>query len=131
MPEVIDWDKLRAAASHARDNAHAPYSQFRVGAALQANDGQIYVGANVENASYGLTLCAERGAISSAVSAGARSFVALAVLSGSTPAATPCGACRQVLIEFPPAFEVRCYSTDGSELHLDWANLLPHSFQLP
>jgi cytidine deaminase len=85
----------------ARTQAYAPYSRFAVGAALLAQDGRIFTGCNVENASYGLTVCAERVALFKAVSEGAREFLALAVACGKSPCA-PCGACRQVLYEFAP-----------------------------
>lgn len=91
--------KLLATAQAARRHAHAPYSKFRVGAAVLTADGQIFTGCNVENASYGLTICAERVAVTTAVSAGYRKFQAIAIVA---PCAvpTPCGACRQVLAEF-------------------------------
>ena len=97
----IDWTALVAAARAAAANAHAPYSRYRVGAALLASDGTVFAGCNVENASYGLTNCAERTALFKAVSEGRRSFRALAVAGGTAKSpALPCGACRQVLAEF-------------------------------
>lgn len=130
MSAAIDWDALLAAARGAQANAHAPYSRFAVGAALLAEDGRVFVGANVENASYGLTLCAERNAVGAAVAAGARHFVALVVVGPAPDAPAPCGACRQVLHEFPPAFEVRCHGSAGAELRETTASLLPHAFKL-
>lgn len=100
MDAKID-DKLLAAALAARENAYAPYSKFTVGAAVLADDGRIFTGCNVENASYGLTCCAERNAIFAAVSSGARSFKALCVVADTDAPVAPCGACRQVLAEFP------------------------------
>jgi cytidine deaminase len=106
-PATPDEITLFEASREARDLAHAPYSQFPVGAALQLADGTVVTGANVENASFGLTVCAERTAMFSAVLAGARAFRAIAV-SGHDGLATllPCGACRQVLAEFAPSIPV-------------------------
>lgn len=128
VPAVIDWPALEAAARAVRKNAYAPYSGYRVGAALLSDDGRVFVGANVENASYGLTQCAERSAIGAAVSAGATRFVAIAIASPGARPATPCGTCRQVLAEFPPAFVVRCIAERGEPITSDVAALLPAAF---
>ena len=128
MSPAIDWVALREAALSVRAHAHAPYSHFSVGAALLGSDGRLWGGCNVENASYGLTVCAERSALFAAVAAGCTSFRALAVVSSAAEPVTPCGACRQVLVEFAPSFEVRCYGTDGSEVRDTTAGLLPHAF---
>lgn len=96
---MTDEELLRAAAN-ARRNAHVPYSRFAVGAAALAGSGKVYTGVNIENASYGLTVCAERVAVWKAVSEGEREIVALAVVTANS--VTPCGACRQVLAEFAP-----------------------------
>ena len=128
MSTPIDWDALARAAHEIRARAYAPYSGYTVGAALLAEDGRVFVGANVENASYGLGLCAERSAIASAVAAGVKRFVAIAVASPGDVAASPCGACRQVLAEFPPSFPVRCYAERGEPLVSDVASLLPAAF---
>lgn len=125
---TIEWDPLREAAEGARANAYAPYSRYAVGAALLATDGRVFVGANVENASYGLCSCAERNAVGTAVTAGAREFVAIVVVTASSPAAMPCGMCRQVLAEFAPGFSVRGYAPDGSFIESTTAMLLPHAF---
>ncbi|HMO85671.1 MAG TPA: cytidine deaminase [Lacipirellulaceae bacterium] len=96
-------ESLVEAALAARDAAYAPYSRFRVGAAVRTADGGVFAGCNVENASYGLTICAERSAVCAAVAAGAPRIVAVAVAASG--GASPCGACRQVLAEFGPAME--------------------------
>lgn len=96
----MDWNALAAAAWEVRDRAHAPYSNFQVGAALLAVDGRIFVGCNVENLSYGLTICAERVAVGAAIAAGAKEFLAVAVVADTSVPISPCGACRQVLSEF-------------------------------
>jgi cytidine deaminase len=93
-------NQLVEQAIAAAQNAHCPYSQFCVGAALLTRDGQVFTGANVENASYGLTICAERSAIAAAITAGARDFEAVAIVASGDNPPLPCGACRQVMAEF-------------------------------
>ena len=124
--------KLLAAARAAASNAYCPYSRFAVGAALLTDDGRIFTGANVENASYGLTVCAERAAVLQAVSAGARRFRALAVVAGARTPATPCGACRQVLAEFcSDRLPVFCAAHTGAAIRRTTLGaLLPHAFRL-
>lgn len=97
---------LVARAREAQAHAHAPYSRFRVGAALEALDGRVFVGCNVESASYGLTICAERMALGAGVAAGARRFRRVAIVTDVDPPAAPCGACRQLLAEFGMDLEV-------------------------
>ncbi len=97
---MTERESLLAAAAGAMGNAHAPYSKFRVGAAVRASDGRIFAGCNVENASYGLTICAERAAIFAAVAAGAKRIGAIAIVASGPQSPFPCGACRQVLAEF-------------------------------
>ncbi len=127
-PLEIDWPALVAAAWRVRALAYAPYSKYLVGAALLAEDGRVFVGANVENASYGLCLCAERAAVGSAVAANARRFTAIAIVTGGAQPGSPCGMCRQVLCEFAPSFAVRCVSESGAMLESTTAALLPHAF---
>lgn len=120
-------DALLDAARAVQRQAYARYSGFRVGAALEGADGRVFVGCNVENASYGLTICAERSALVSAVAAGAREFRRLVVVSDSDPPASPCGACRQMLAEFGLALQVHAV---GPERAQRWtlAELLPDAF---
>lgn len=121
--------ELYRIANDVKENAYAPYSGFRVGAALLTRSGKVYTGVNVENASYGATLCAERGAVSKAVSEGEREFRALAIAS-SAGEAMPCGICRQVLMEFEPELRV---ITGKDEDHLEnysLSELLPGAFSL-
>lgn len=123
-----DEDLLRR-AREAQEAAYAPYSRFRVGAALLAEDGRVFVGANVENAAYPVTLCAERVALGSAVVAGARSFVAVAIVGDGPGPCTPCGMCRQALFEFAPQLRVLARGTDGSvKEYVLGRDLLPEGF---
>ncbi len=122
-------DSLLEAALRVRDRAYAPYSGYRVGAALLVADGTVFVGCNVENASLGLTVCAERSAVSAAVAAGHREFRRLAIsVEGGDPAA-PCGACRQVLGEFSPGLPIVSES-DGVCREWSLDALLPERFYL-
>lgn len=124
-------EDLLAAARAAARNAHAPYSHYPVGAALLGEDGAIYTGCNVENASYGLTLCAERNALTHAIAQGCRAFRALALVT-PTPA-TPCGACRQVLAEFcAPTLPIHMGAPSPADpiRTLTLGDLLPHTFTL-
>jgi cytidine deaminase len=120
-------DSLIAAARGAQANAHVPYSRFPVGAALRAEDGRVFTGANVENASYGLANCAERVAVGAAITAGARRFSRLVIVTNSSPPAAPCGACRQVLNEFGRDLVVEAVGPEGSR---SWRleELLPDDF---
>jgi cytidine deaminase len=119
-------EELVAAALHARDLAYAPYSRFLVGAALECDDGAVITGANVENASYGLTICAERTAVAAAAARGHRRFRALAVASG--PGVSLCGACRQVLREFTLDLPIYLADATGQFRETSLARLLPDSF---
>lgn len=115
-------------AREVRDNAYSPYSNFRVGAAVLCENGEIFTGCNVENASLGLTICAERNAIAKMIASGNRAPVAVAIVGDITPC-TPCGACRQVLAEFNPDMKVILETTDG-EAVFNLRELLPFSFTL-
>ncbi len=121
-------DALIAAAREVQENAHSPYSKVRVGAALLASDGRTFAGCNVENASYGLTICAERNAIAGAIAAGAREFVAIAITTNLDRLLPPCGACRQVLHEFAPELEIHCAGTGGSHRSFSLRDCLPEPF---
>lgn len=131
-PSPAEIARLLAAARSVRLRAHAPYSRFRVGAALLDERGRVHVGCNVENASYGLTVCAERNAVAAAVSAGARGLRAVVVVSQTTPPVSPCGACRQVLAEVArPGVPVLLASLRGGVCAaITLAELLPARFQL-
>lgn len=129
----VDRQTLLAAARAAAGNAHAPYSRFRVGAVVLAGDGRVFQGCNVENASYGLALCAERGALAAAVVAGVREFTAVAVACVDADAGlgvagrTPCGACRQWLFELAPDAVIHL---DGVDRTFTARELLPDGFRL-
>jgi cytidine deaminase len=120
------------AARAARRTAHAPYSSFHVGAAVLDDRGRIHVGCNVENASYGLTTCAERNAVAAAIVRGAGRIRAVAVITGARPPASPCGACRQVLREFgDDDMLVMMAAPKGAATDRRLGTLLPESFSLP
>ena len=128
MPDEKEIENLLGKAGEARANAYAPYSGFRVGAALLCASGRVYTGCNVENTSFGGTVCAERAAVCAAVGAGERSFTALAVTAGKT-FVTPCGICRQVLSEFSKSGElaVLCGSPENYRV-FSLRSLLPEAF---
>lgn len=121
--------KLTEAALAARKNSYSPYSKFAVGAALLTKSGEIKTGCNVENASYGLAICAERTAICKAVSDGESEFTLIAV--AATPLATPCGACRQFIAEFGGQIEIICVDADSPRNFKKWRadELLPERFE--
>jgi cytidine deaminase len=122
-------NRLIEQAIVAAGNAYAPYSGYPVGAALLTESGEIFIGCNVENASYGLTICAERSAIFSARCAGHSKWTAIAIYAPNPPAPLPCGACRQVLAEGGNAPLVIVVSHDHSVHQFDFDQLLPHSFE--
>lgn len=119
---------LKQAAVEAVQYAWCPYSNFPVGAAVLTNDGQIFAGCNVENASHGLTICAERNAIGQAVSAGCREFTTLLIYTMTKKPTAPCGACRQVVTEFAPDIEVISVCDGPEDIRVSMRDLLPLSF---
>jgi cytidine deaminase len=119
---------LIEAALKARENAHAPFSKFKVGAAIEDASGRIYTGCNVENATYGLTCCAERVAVFKAVSEGARNFVRVAVVADTDSLTPPCGACRQILWEFCGDVELVLANLHGKNETMRLGTLFPRAF---
>ncbi len=119
---------LTAAAKAVSERAYAPYSHYPVGAAVLTASGETFTGCNVENASFGLTNCAERSAVFAAVTAGHRQIIACAIYVPAKNVAAPCGACRQVLREFGATMEIISTSGTGEELRMTLDALLPHSF---
>lgn len=133
MPTDNTADLMRRAAE-ATAYAHAPYSGFKVGASVRCKDGTIFTGSNVENASYGLTVCAERIAIFKAVSEGHTELTELAITAESDTVPYPCGACRQVMAEFLPPhapIQIAARATRHTPLRITLGELLPHAFDLP
>lgn len=125
---AYDREALIAAAARVREHAYVPYSKFKVGAALLGASGRVYTGCNVENASSGATICAERTAVVKAVSEGERDFVALAVVTDVPQPASPCGICRQVLVEFNPELPVIMANLRGEYRVERVSGLLPQAF---
>ena len=123
-------DRLVEAAREAMERAYAPSSEFRVGAALESRDGRIFTGCNVENASYPVTICAERVALGSAVAAGARRFERLAIATDAEAPTPPCGMCRQALSEFGLDLEIESATRSGGRLRWTLRDLLPAHFEL-
>lgn len=126
----MEDEKLLMEAEKAKKNAYAPYSKFRVGAALLTNDGKVFAGCNVENAAYGVTNCAERTALYAAIAAGYRKFSAIAITSNSEQHTSPCGVCRQALVEFGPDMKVIMGNVNGEYIVRRAAELLPLYFSL-
>ncbi len=123
----MNLDDLLARALDCRKTAYAIYSKFAVGAALETASGKVFTGCNVENLSYGLTICAERNAVFAAIAAGEREFVRIVIVSDSREPVSPCGACRQVLAEFSAEMEVRCVNLQGDEYRARLDELLPRA----
>jgi cytidine deaminase len=132
---TAETDRLLAAAREARANAYAPYSRYRVGAALLTRNGDVFAGCNVENATFGATLCAERAAVAAMIAAGGRDPIACMVLTSGREPGTPCGICRQVLSEFGRDIKVLSWAEDdrgrvASRKTFRLSALLPHCFSL-
>ena len=123
----MDNSSLIQAAIQVRENAHAPYSGFAVGAAILCADGSVFTGCNVENLSFGLTMCAERVAVGAAVAAGKRDFLCIAIAADSEEAISPCGACRQVLAEFNPELAILSANLSGKAQEFSLGHLLPRA----
>jgi cytidine deaminase len=136
MPDDTDYDSLVKAAAGARAHSYSPYSKFRVGAALRTNDGKVYTGCNIENAAYSPTICAERVALGAAIAAGEEigSFEAIAVVADEAKPTSPCGVCRQVLLELAPGVMVIMAAApekSDERLEMKIEELLPHGFIFP
>lgn len=125
--DPVPLDRLVALAREMRARSYAPYSRFRVGAALEADTGEVFTGCNVENASYGLTICAEQNAVAAAVSRGRRRFRRLVVVTGGRRPVAPCGRCRQVLAEFGTDMAVYGVA-NGERVHWQLGDLIPDHF---
>ncbi|REJ75195.1 MAG: cytidine deaminase [Acidobacteria bacterium] len=125
----MPWAELERQALAARDRAYCPYSDFAVGAALLCEDGTVVTGANVENRSYPVTVCAERSAVVAANAAGQRSFRALAIAADNRPPARPCGLCLETLAEFSTGLPIVLINLDGERVETDLAELLPQPFR--
>lgn len=130
MVTEIEKRNLVDQALRVKELSYAPYSKFRVGSAILGKDGRIFVGCNVENASYGLTICAERVALFNAISNGCRDFKAIAIVGDTESYLSPCGACRQVLLEFGENILVIMARPDGNYIERDLKDLIPFAFRL-
>lgn len=128
MSGAVTDARLREAALDVMRRAYAPYSGFRVGAALAGTEAQLFTGCNVENAAYGSSICAERGAVLAAVAHGVRDFDRLVIATEADEPAPPCGACRQVLAEFNPRLAITSCTTRGAEQRWNLSELLPYPF---
>jgi cytidine deaminase len=123
----MDFNPLLAQARIIRENAYAPYSHFPIGAALLTKSGKVFLGCNVENISFGLSICAERNAVFSAVAAGEREFEAIAIIADSKTPVTPCGGCRQVMAEFAPDMPLCSSNLEGEVFVSCVKELLPRA----
>ena len=128
----MNWEPLLAAAIAARSHSHSPYSRFAVGAAVETASGEIFGGANVENRSFGVTICAERSAFAAAVSAGHRKFRAVAVVTSTSPPSPPCGLCRETMTEFcAPETPIGLFNLEGDRRVVSLGELFPEPFVFP
>lgn len=128
----MNWDPLVEAAKLARQRAYAPYSRFRVGAALLGESGEIYTGCNVENRTFGLTVCAERTAVVSAIANGESAFQAIAVATNTSPPSAPCGMCLETLTEFAEDLPIMLVNSEDGERRLQMLRALhPNPFRWP
>ena len=127
-PDSREGTVLRERAAAAMEHAYAPYSGFRVGAALLGSDGSVSDGCNVENAAYPAGICAERAAVAAAVARGVRDFTAIVICTESETPTPPCGMCRQVLVEFAPQLAVVSVTRGGAEAQWSMSDLLPEAF---
>ena len=127
MSRTNSLASLEKTARKVRERAYAPYSNFQVGAALESTSGKVFTGCNVENISYGLTICAERNAVFAAIAAGVRSFRRIVVVADSKEPVTPCGACRQVLSEFADNMEIVSINLQSQKYRAKLSELLPRS----
>ncbi len=121
---------LKKAAEKILVNAYSPYSNISVAAALLTKDGNVYTGVNIENSSYGLTVCAERNAIAAAISNGDRNFIRMTIVTNSKMVKSPCGSCRQVIFEFSKNMPIDFFGPDGYYKSFNSAELLPEGFEL-
>jgi cytidine deaminase len=131
MASTVDWEPLIAAATAARAHSYSPYSRFPVGAAILMEDGSIWAGANVENCIPTLAVCAERSAMTAAVSAGLRRPQAVAVVTATDPPSAPCGLCRQTFAEFADDLPILLVNPEGRREEVRLSDLLPRQFRLP
>jgi cytidine deaminase len=128
MGTQISLETLTALAWKARENSYSPYSKFAVGTALVTETGETFVGCNIENASFSLTICAERVAVAAAVAAGFQRFAAIALAAETLEPVVPCGACRQFLAEFNPSLQIHCTGRGGITKTVPLSELLPSPF---
>jgi cytidine deaminase len=131
LPAMVDWDALVRAASEAREHAYAPYSEFAVGAAVLFEDGSVVPGCNVENRTFGLTVCAERNAVTTGVAAGRRIPQAVAIVTANSPPSPPCGMCLETLRELTDDLPILLANPAGERREHRLRDLLPFPFEMP